>query len=58
MDTAHKSDCKFPAYTTAELRAAYAIASRQGEGERCETLMNEIARREAGVSKPFTTPQI
>ena len=58
MDASHKSERKFPAYTTDQLRHAYSRASMEGDGARCEILMNEIGRREAGLSKPFVVPQI
>ena len=58
MDAAHKSERKFSAYTTDQLRHAYSRASMEGDGERCEALMNEIARRESGLSKPFVVPQV
>lgn len=52
MDSAHKSNRKYPSYTTAELEAVVAA----GNGN--EVMVEEISRRHAGLSKPFATPQL
>ena len=52
MDASRKSNRKYPSHTLAELEAFVA------EGRGNPVMMQEIADRKAGISKPFVTPQI
>lgn len=52
MDAGHKSNRKYPAYTTAELEAAVAA----GNGN--PVMVAEIAARKAGTSNVLVVPQI
>lgn len=53
MDSAHKSARKFPGYTLADLKQAARYSGRA-----TPEMLQEIADRESGVSKPFVTPQV
>lgn len=55
MDAAYRSARRFPGHTDAELEAGIA---RVSDPEKREAMVNELAARRAGLSKPFATPQI
>lgn len=52
MDSAHKSNRKYPSYSTEELEASVAA----GRGN--DVMVEEIARRKAGLSVAMVTPQL
>ena len=59
MDSAHKSNRKYSAFTTAELRKFVS----EGPGEfrdqaTLDKMQQEIMARDAGISVPFVVPQI
>ena len=56
MDGAIKTNRAFPAYTTAQLKDC--LKSREVMPLLRAKIAQEIAAREAGISKPFVTPQI
>lgn len=56
MDAGHKSNRKYPAYTTADLKRF--VAEGRGDKAVLDAMQEEIIARDAGISKPFVTPQI
>jgi hypothetical protein len=52
MDAARKSNRKYPAFTTEDLKRFVA------EGRGTDEMVQEIMARDAGISRPFVTPQI
>lgn len=57
MDAGYKSDRKFPGHTTAELKASV-VHYKVSNPALAAAMEHEVARREAGLSKPFIVPQI
>lgn len=55
MDAAYRSSRRFPGHTDAELEAGIA---RTTDPAKREAMVNELAARQVGLSKPFATPQI
>lgn len=55
MDAAYRSARRFPGHTDTELEAGIA---RMTDPEKREAMVNELAARRAGLSKPFATPQL
>lgn len=55
MDSAYRSTRRFPGHTDTELEAAI---TRATDPEHRKKMVDELAARHAGLSKPFATPQI
>ena len=58
MDAGHKSNRRFPSYTTAELEAILSSAKVVVTPQYRRQIEAEVAARKAGKSKPFSVPQI
>lgn len=56
MDACHKSNRKFPSYTLVELESF--VAAGLNDDALKQEIVQEIADRKAGTSKPFVVPQI
>lgn len=55
MDAAYRSTRRFPGHTDAELEAGIARAT---DPAKRAAMVNELAARRSGASKPFATPQV
>lgn len=55
MDAAYRSSRRFPGHTDAELEAAI---GRVIDQDKRAAMVTELAARQTGTSKPFSTPQL